>query len=303
MRETTFLFDEPLQNNFYYRSSGNNDGSPILPDAGEGCYFRNYDFGSPFLDQRKDYSTNSVPKPIPDIDVNCSLFPIYKMKIYVVGSGKLANAILSSDLSFRSCELLKWEPGYQSLNERAIIVHAGSGRQLWECVEFCRRTDSVFIELSTGLETEKLDPDFTLIVCPNTAVLLLKIMNIIRLFGNYFENDKISITESHQFSKKSVPGTAISFARSLKFSEDKIESIREIDIQLNKIRIPLEYLDKHAYHKIVIENGFDEVTIETKVLGHNAYIKGVKKIIDAVLTHQFDKHKYSVFDLIDKKML
>src|SRR5690349_19043832 len=102
------------------------------------------------------------------------------MKVYLAGSGKLANAILSVDLSFPSGKILKWESSYESLTEKAIIVHAGSGRQLQECISFCRRTDSVLIELSTGLETEKMSPDFTLIVCPNTSILLLKILNVVK---------------------------------------------------------------------------------------------------------------------------
>ena len=225
------------------------------------------------------------------------------MKIFVVGSGKLANEILSSDLSFHSSEILKWDPSYQTLEERTILVHAGSGRQLTECINFCERTNSVFIELSTGLETEKINPNFTLIICPNTSILLLKIMNIVGLFGAYFENDKISITESHQSTKKSTPGTAFHFANSLKLPIEKITSIRETDTQLNKIGIPPAYLDKHAYHKISIEDGFDEVTIETKVLGHKSYANGVKKIVDAVLHHNFEKRKYTVFELIDANIL
>lgn len=114
-----------------------------------------------------------------------------RMKIFVVGSGKLANAILTSNLSFQSCEILKWKTQYQTLNEKAIIVHAGSGRQLKECFEFCVRTKSLFIELSTGLETEKMRPNFPLIICPNTSILLLKTLNIIKVNGRYFESYKI----------------------------------------------------------------------------------------------------------------
>jgi len=225
------------------------------------------------------------------------------MKIYIVGSGKLANALLSSDLSFHSCEIIKWESAYKTSNEKAILVHAGSGRQLTECIEFCKRTDSILIELSTGLETEKMNPDFALIVCPNTSILVLKILTIINLFGNHFENDKISIVESHQSSKKSEPGTAFNFARSLKFPVDKIKSIRDPEVQSNDIGIPKEFLDKHAYHKIVIEDGSDQLTIETKVLGHDSYTNGLKKIINAVLKNNFEKRRYSVLELIDKNIL
>jgi len=225
------------------------------------------------------------------------------MKIFIAGSGKLATAILSAPLSFPSCDVLKWETSYATTNEKAILVHAGSGRQLNECIEFCKKTGSVFIELSTGLVTENMAADFTLIICPNTSILLLKTMNMLKLYGHYFSKDKISITESHQSAKKSVPGTAYNIAESLNVSSADIKSIRETDAQLNQVGIPAEYLDKHAYHKIIIEDGPDQVIIETKVLGHHSYVNGVTKIINAVLENSFEKRKYNVLELIDKNML
>lgn len=226
-----------------------------------------------------------------------------KIKIFVAGSGKLANAILNSDLSFQSCEILKWDTRYQMLDEKVILVHAGSGRQLKECVEFCDRTKSIFIELSTGLETEMLQPDFPLIICPNTSILVLKTLNMLKVNGRNFENYSISITESHQSTKKTEPGTAYAFANALKFSVDKIVSVRNPEMQQNKIGIPEEYLGKHAYHKIVIKDGNDEITIETKVLGHDSYAKGVKMIIEAALINSLENKRYTVLDLIANNML
>lgn len=226
-----------------------------------------------------------------------------KIKIFVAGSGKLANAILDSDLSFQSCEILKWDTRYQMLDEKVILVHAGSGRQLKECVEFCDRTKSIFIELSTGLETEMLQPDFPLIICPNTSILVLKTLNMLKVNGRNFENYSISITESHQSTKKTEPGTAYAFANALKFPVDKIVSVRNPEMQQNEIGIPEEYLGKHAYHKIVIKDGNDEITIETKVLGHDSYAKGVKMIIEAALINSLENKKYTVLDLIANNML
>jgi dihydrodipicolinate reductase len=225
------------------------------------------------------------------------------MKIFIVGSGKLANAILSASVSFPSCEMLKWESNFAATNEKAIIVHAGSGRQLDECIAFCKKTGSIFVELSTGLSTEEMTSDFTLIICPNTSILLLKTMNMLKLYGHYFSKDKISIIESHQSAKKSVPGTAHNIADSLNFPPTKITSIRDAEQQLNEVGIPAEYLNKHAYHKIIIEDGPDQVIIETKVLGHDSYVNGVKKIINAVLENSFEKRKYNVLELIDGNML
>lgn len=226
-----------------------------------------------------------------------------KIKIFVAGSGKLANAILSSGLSFQSCEILKWDTRYQTLDEKAIVVHAGSGRQLKECMEFCARTKSIFIELSTGLETETLQSDFPLIICPNTSILVLKTLNMLKANGRSFENYSISITESHQSTKKTEPGTAYAFANSLKFPVDKIVSVRNPEIQQNEVGIPEEYLEKHAYHKISISDGSDELTLETKVLGHDSYAKGVKLIIETALINNLENKRYTVLELIEKNML
>ncbi|MBV5282441.1 MAG: hypothetical protein JZU53_08400 [Paludibacter sp.] len=226
-----------------------------------------------------------------------------KIKIFVAGSGKLANAILSSGLSFQSCEIRKWDTYYQTLNEKAILVHAGSGRQLKECMEFCARTKTIFIELSTGLETETLNADFPLIICPNTSILVLKTLNMLKANGRNFENYSISITESHQSTKKTEPGTAYAFANALKFPVDKIVSVRNPEMQQNMIGIPEEYLGKHAYHKISISDGSDELTLETKVLGHDSYAKGVKLIIETALINNLENKRYTVLELIEKNML
>jgi len=224
------------------------------------------------------------------------------MKLFIAGSGKLANAIMSAQ-SFQSCEIVKWESQHCFLNEASILVHAGSGRQLNECIEFCARTKSVLIELSTGLETEKMEPDFPLVICPNTSILLLKTLKMLATFGSAFQNYEVTIMESHQAAKQTEPGTAYAFANSLGIPVNQITSVREHQIQKNQIGIPEQFLSKHAYHKIVIKDNLDELTIETKVLGHNSYANGVRKIIDAVRKLNLENKKYTVLDLIDSGML
>jgi len=225
------------------------------------------------------------------------------MKIYVVGAGKLARAILSSDLSFPGCQIIEWEKAPQTSKEKAIVIHAGSGRQLKECLEFCKQTKSTFIELSTGQDTANTEAGFPIIICHNTSILLLKTLAVFKSFGGHFDGYKISITESHQATKTTDPGTAYALANSLKFPVNKIVSIRDPEVQLNELGIPKEFLDRHAYHKIVIEDGTDQLTIETKVLGHNSYVQGVKRIIEAVIKHPLENRLYTVVELIEKNMV
>ena len=223
-------------------------------------------------------------------------------QIFVIGSGKLANAILGSNLIFNSIKVERWEPKYKELENKAIIVHAGSGRQLDECLEYCTKTKSILIELSTGLDTEKIGANFPLVICPNTSILLLKTIRMLKLFGSNFENYDISIVESHQATKSTEPGTAYNFANFLKVKHDEITSIRDAQTQL-KIGIPKEFLERHAYHKIVIKDFHDEVSIETKVLGHNSYVDGVRKIIETCIKHKLENKKYTVLDLIEEGIL
>lgn len=225
------------------------------------------------------------------------------MKIFIVGSGKLANSLLTSNWTFPCCEVLKWEEAYSVSDEKSILVHAGSGRQHAECLKFCSKTKSVFIELSTGLETEKITPGFPLIICPNTSVLVLKTLHMLKTHGKYFKDYEISITESHQSTKTTEPGTAIGFASFLNHPANKITSVRNPEVQLKQIGIAPEHLGKHAFHKIVIKDGEDEISITTKVHGHDSYARGTGKIIEAVLKYPLEDKLYSVFDLIEEGML
>jgi dihydrodipicolinate reductase len=199
--------------------------------------------------------------------------------------------------------MTKWETEHRLLNETVVILHAGSGRQLNECIAFCARTKSVLIELSTGLETETIEADFPLIICPNTSILLLKTLKMLNTYGGTFHKYEITILESHQATKQTEPGTAYAFAKSLKFPVNKVISVREPEIQRNQIGISEEFLAKHAYHKIVIKDGQDELTIETKVLGHNSYTNGIKKLIEAVQKLNLENRRYTVLEILDSGLL
>jgi 4-hydroxy-tetrahydrodipicolinate reductase len=225
------------------------------------------------------------------------------MKIYIVGSGKLANAILSSEGFRESSQFLKWLPEYVGLKERAVVVHSGSGRELEACMKFCRKTGSVLIELSTGLETERLEPDFPLVVCPNTSILVLRVLYMLKSMGKLFSTYDISIVESHQSAKKSAPGTAYKIAEYLNLPINKIGSIRDPEVQSRELGIEKDFLDKHAYHKITIKDASDEVTIEMKVQGHESYSMGVRKIIDVALTTPLQRKRYNILDLIEEGFL
>lgn len=223
------------------------------------------------------------------------------MKTVVVGSGKLAKAICVKGENGDSAAMLSWEDFDK--NERVVVIHAGSGRQLSDCINFCILTKSPLIELSTDSKIDVSDVEFPLVICPNTSILILKMMYLIKKNGDLFREYDKTIVESHQSTKTTQPGTAINLADSLSIDESEIVSIRDPLMQTDKIGIPEEYLGKHAYHKITIGDKLTEVTIQMKVLGHSDYAGGVKAIVKAVNEHSLENRKYEIDEFIDNGWL
>lgn len=222
------------------------------------------------------------------------------MKYVVVGSGKLSNSIQEYIDKKKYNPILKWNEFDKSTNEKVIIIHAASGRELDDCISYCKKTTSVLIEMSTGSKIENIKVNFPVFICPNTSLLLCKLMRIIKTSGKMFKNNNVKIIESHQEEKKSFPGTAASFANSLHVSMEEIVSIRKKEEQL-RIGIDQEHLDLHAYHKIIINGNDDsEIIIETKVCGHKSYVKGLEKILAYIITNKIKNIKHSLEDIIEE---
>ena len=142
----------------------------------------------------------------------------------VVGSGELATAILEELIQDKTGLVVLWETRDPNSTQESIVVHAGSGRQLAEVYEFCKSSNSVFVELSTGTTTIGNDFSFPVILCPNTSILLMKFLSMWKHFGNLSNDFDISILESHQHSKKSTPGAAVEIADAIGYSREHISS-------------------------------------------------------------------------------
>ena len=219
--------------------------------------------------------------------------------VIVVGSGKLATAVLEELNQDKTGLVALWETRDLNSMPESIVVHAGSGRQLAEVYEFCKSSNSVFVELSTGTTTIDNDFSFPVILCPNTSILLIKFLAMWKHFGNLSNKFDISILESHQHSKKSTPGTAVEIADAVGYSRENISSVRDPEVQSKELRIPNEYLPKHAFHRVKIEDGSVSIQIETKVLGHDSYAVGVREIVSAIRKIELENRKYQITEFAE----
>jgi dihydrodipicolinate reductase len=219
------------------------------------------------------------------------------MPVILVGAGKLATEILEEFTVKHAFSVFKWGER-NHINGRAIVVHAGSGREIDEVIAFCEETGSALVELATGSKLFERQFRFPVIVCPNTNVLMLKFMALIANSGRYFNNHQIKIVESHQAEKNSVPGTAVKLAELMDISANEIQSVRDPIEQLEQLHIPPENLARHAYHRILIEDGGTSLTFETKVFGRAPYAEGLSKIISAVETNKLENRRYDIIEFV-----
>jgi 4-hydroxy-tetrahydrodipicolinate reductase len=223
----------------------------------------------------------------------------HTMQVLIVGSGKLATELLNELCLGESLPVCPWLSGSTS-RTHSIVVHAGSGRELEDACCYCRNTGSVLLELSTGSPLEISAPDFPVILCPNTNILMLKFMNMLAKSGGLFKDYRIALTESHQAGKRSAPGTAIAIAQSLGLPAEDVVSIRNREEQLSAMRIPPEHLERHAVHSINIADGACSIDIETRVFGDSPYAEGVSRIIAAAASHPLENRLYEIDEFIER---
>jgi hypothetical protein len=204
------------------------------------------------------------------------------ISVLVVGRGKLAKELLDGLRGPTIARVLPWSERSTLTDATPLVVHAGSGRELAEVIDFCALSGALLLDLSTGDSRLPEVPRFPIVLCPNVNMQMLYFMALVKQASQYFAGQDILIEESHQAAKKTKPGTAIYLAKSLGVPEAAIRSVRDPKVQVESLGIPLEFVDRHARHEIVIRDPEVEIRLQTRVLGKSAYATGLAKVIEIV---------------------
>jgi hypothetical protein len=218
--------------------------------------------------------------------------------VLIIGRGKLARELLEGLRGPAIERAVPWDERDSLGNVPCMVVHAGSGRELDDAVSYCTRTGSALLELSTAGSDFPAEVPFPVVICPNVNMEMLSFMAMLKQAGGYFRGLDIRITESHQASKKTSPGTAVHLARSLGVPEQDIRSERKPQVQHEVLGIPAEFLDRHAYHEISISSPEVAIRLETRVLGKSAYADGLAKVIGMVAQDGPGPGFHDVVDLV-----
>ncbi len=195
------------------------------------------------------------------------------MHIIIAGCGKLADAIFSACQDAQvSCAHFDSQASRVAC---AVGIHAGSGRQLKEFHTYCADRCVPIIQASTGQKMP--EPVRTIIIdAPNLALPIVYLMGLVKDMHSRFAilgTPKVNVRESHQKSKKSVPGTAVKFAEAVKLPPEAIVSVRN-PAEQRALGIPEEHLGRHGFHWISWAFPNLKVELRTEVHGLQPYALG-----------------------------
>ena len=225
-----------------------------------------------------------------------------RINVIVVGHGKLANAIISTlpelDQKNGYFNSIQTYEGQTNFPSPTILIHVGSGRQYQECLTLSLKQRCIFIQAATEKDIPMKPPlpgEIVFINAPNLDLRLIKLFYWLKLGATLFKQDEITITESHQATKTSVPGTAYKICDILGIDHSKVASIRNSDLQKE---LQIKTLEHHAYHKLVIGSSDSQIKIETKIEGSASYVEGLYEVLKSI--PKIPVSNYEIEELIVK---
>lgn len=217
------------------------------------------------------------------------ILPIREMRkmkqaqIIVAGHGDMAQVLTDLCQEDSSREFFEFTEGMTCPDLQDVVaVHFGSGRQLPALLDWCQSHDVPLIQGSTG-QTLPDGVTVPVVDAPNLSLPIIKLLSqVLPVLQEAFGDMDVTITETHQETKKSVPGTAKVMAGAFGVAEENIVSVRQPAIQ-RQMGVPEESLDGHGYHWINFQGQGVNITLNVKVNGRRTYAEGALAIADALV--------------------
>lgn len=200
-----------------------------------------------------------------------------KTRIVIVGRGRLAHAI-EQQCAKERIDYSLWPT---TTDKRSVIVYCGSGQHFKEVSNFCRKTKTPLLLLSTNIALPK-NPRFPFFFEPNTSTEVRSFIKAVSDFASRTPYTRVSIIESHQQTKKDVSGTAKALVASLRKQPSIITSVRDPQKQI-KLGVPRKYLSGHAYHEVTFAHDGVTTSFSVLVLGRETYAKGAILLTKEIL--------------------
>ncbi|TWT96621.1 4-hydroxy-tetrahydrodipicolinate reductase [Botrimarina colliarenosi] len=123
------------------------------------------------------------------------------------------------------------------------------------------------------------------VIAPNMAAPIVLLQAAARWLAEEFPGAlagaDLSVTESHQATKRDTSGTAKALVASVNglgvpYGVDAIQKIRDPERQKSEVGVPAEHLNGHAFHRyeLTAAAGTVQLVLEHNVLGRRVYAEG-----------------------------
>ncbi|CAM6083072.1 unnamed protein product [Calypogeia fissa] len=202
-----------------------------------------------------------------------------------------------------------------SIHPNVVIVDFTVPQAVNDNAEFYCRRGVPFVMGTTGGDRVKLMNDVLnsgnyAVIAPQMGKQVVAFQAAMQImseqFPGAFSGYKLQVTESHQSSKLDTSGTAKAVVASfvklgLDFDVHEIEKVRDREQQIERMKVPEEYLPGHAFHtyRVVSPDGTVAFEFQHNVCGRSIYAEGT---VDAVLflAKKVElKTEKKVYDMID----
>lgn len=135
------------------------------------------------------------------------------------------------------------------------------------------------------------------LIAPNMGIPIILIQRALAQlaadYPNALSGYSISITESHQSTKKDTSGTAKALVKDfaalgLPATVEAIEQVRDAARQQSEFHVPVEFLTGHAYHYYRVASPDQSVRLELShcIHGRRVYAEGTLKAVEFLARKQ-----------------
>lgn len=172
-----------------------------------------------------------------------------------------------------------------------------------------------FVMGTTGGDRDDLartvaNSDTAAVIAPNMAKQIVGFGAMMawaaETFPGLFSGYNLTIRESHQQGKADTSGTAKAMVQSfnglgIPFSADRIEKVRDPEVQVREFGIPSEHLDGHGWHTYTLVSPDETVrfTFTHNVNGRDIYARGTLDAVAFLANRVREGVRGTVFSMID----
>lgn len=157
--------------------------------------------------------------------------------------------------------------------------------------EFYSRQGLNFVVGTTGGDTKKMmqaaeDAGVYAVIAPNMGKQIVATQAMVEMlaqrFPGAFAGYKLSVVESHQKTKVDTSGTAKAVVESMAalgcqpFDMSEIEKLRDEKSSHEKLGVPMDAMNGHAFHTYTLTSpeGDVEIAVQHNVIGRKVYAEG-----------------------------